>query len=123
MSTTFGITIPGKEDLQPTPIAFRSANSEAGLVWMNDLAEMLPDCTLVVPLDNSAQGIYTIGDIKKEMAKKHIQNEPDTLKVKSLLNTWDNKKGDVVYELILNKKLPPYSGEEIAIFIENLGKK
>lgn len=32
--------------------------------WMNSLASRLPDDTRVFPLDNTAQGIYTIGDIK-----------------------------------------------------------
>lgn len=33
---------------------------------------MLPNETPVIPLDNTAQGIFTIGDIKKEMHKKNL---------------------------------------------------
>jgi hypothetical protein len=35
--------------------------------WLNDLAKSLPDETKVYALDNSQQGIYTIGDIKELM--------------------------------------------------------
>jgi hypothetical protein len=35
--------------------------------WLSDLAKLLPDDTRVYALDNSQQGIYTIGDIKKSM--------------------------------------------------------
>lgn len=45
-------------------VAFRGNNS--GFLWVNELAEFLDDNIKVYPLDNSAQGIYTIGDIKKE---------------------------------------------------------
>lgn len=44
-----------------TEVAFRSN----GVRWINDLARILPNETKVYPLDNSAQGIYTIGDIRK----------------------------------------------------------
>jgi hypothetical protein len=33
--------------------------------WLSDIAKLLPDETRVYALDNSQQGIYTIGDIKK----------------------------------------------------------
>ena len=46
-------------------VAFRSN----GMRFTNKLAELLPDDTLVIPLDNTAQGVYTIGDIKKEIEK------------------------------------------------------
>ena len=35
--------------------------------WLTPIAELLPDDTRVFALDNSQQGIYTIGDIKKFM--------------------------------------------------------
>ena len=49
-------------------IFFRSMNNSR---WMNAIAELLPDDTRVFPLDNSAQGIYTIGDIKEFLQSKH----------------------------------------------------
>ena len=42
-------------------VFFRSMKNSR---WMNSLASRLPDDTRVFPLDNAAQGIYTIGDIK-----------------------------------------------------------
>lgn len=35
--------------------------------WLNPIADLLPDDTKVWALDNTPQGIYTIGDIKKEI--------------------------------------------------------
>ncbi len=35
--------------------------------WLSDLAKLLPDDTRVYALDNTQQGIFTIGDIKKTM--------------------------------------------------------
>ena len=63
MSTTFGIIIPttGEE----VEIAFRTKY----IVWLNPIAHLLPDETEVEPLDNSAQGIYTIGDLRKKIDK------------------------------------------------------
>ena len=64
MSTTFGVRIKGEE----VEVAFRSN----GIRFTNPLAELLIDDTVVVPLDNTAQGINTIGDIKK--AIKRLNN-------------------------------------------------
>ena len=38
--------------------------------WLLELASRLPNETKVYPLDNSAQGIYTIGDCKKSLEKE-----------------------------------------------------
>lgn len=67
MSTTFGIKVPslydaGEEEIE---VAFRGNNT--GIYWINELAHLLSDDTKVIPLDNTAQGIYTIGDIKEEI--------------------------------------------------------
>ena len=59
MSTTFGVKV--KDDI--VEVAFRSN----GMRFINELAHLLPDDTLVIPLDNTAQGVYTIGDIKREI--------------------------------------------------------
>ena len=62
MNTTFGIIVKNvyDEDFIEVEVAFRSG----GIRWLNPPANLLPDDTKVEPLDNSAQGIYTIGDIK-----------------------------------------------------------
>lgn len=78
MSTTFGIHREGKkielidddlpsehDDYNFLEVAFRG--NRTGIRWLNELAPFLPPETLVYPLDNSAQGIYTIGDIINEM--------------------------------------------------------
>ena len=68
MSTTFGIILRSGEE---KPIARRVGGPNGAEMWFTDeIAEMLPDNTPVEPLDNSAQGIYTIGDIKN-----HILNQ------------------------------------------------
>lgn len=66
MSTTFGVKVPSLYDdnkMETIEIAFRSSS----IYWKNPLAQLLPDDLKVIPLDNGAQGIYTIGDIKKEI--------------------------------------------------------
>jgi len=59
MSTTFGVKV--KDDY--VEVAFRSN----GMRFINKLAELLPNDTPVIPLDNTAQGVYTIGDVKREI--------------------------------------------------------
>lgn len=73
MSTTFGIKVPpidGFEGAEGSTVivAFRTDT----INWVNPLASLLPDKTKVKALDNSAQGIYTIGDIKR--ARKSYLN-------------------------------------------------
>lgn len=63
MSTTFGIIIPSTGEV--IEVAFRTHY----IRWVNPLAHLLPNDTKVTPLDNSAQGIYTIGDIKKAISE------------------------------------------------------
>jgi hypothetical protein len=59
MSTTFGIISPTTGEV--IKVAFRTHYVR----WINKTAHLLPDETKVEPLDNSAQGIYTIGDIRR----------------------------------------------------------
>ena len=65
MSTTFGVRIPLTGEV--IEVAFRTHY----IRWENKLAHLLPDDLPVIPLDNSAQGIHTIGDIKKEIQKQN----------------------------------------------------
>jgi hypothetical protein len=68
MSTTFGIITKSGDE---RPIARRVGGKNGAEMWFTDeLAEMLPNNTPVEALDNSAQGIHTIGDIKN-----HILNQ------------------------------------------------
>jgi hypothetical protein len=41
------------------------------IVWDNEVAQFLDDSIPVYPLDNTAQGIYTIGDLKKEINEQN----------------------------------------------------
>jgi hypothetical protein len=81
MSTIFGIHRENKkieliDDALPEeywekseefiPVAFRGRKS---LYWKNEVARFLPDDFPVYALDNTAQGIYTIGDVKREIKK------------------------------------------------------
>lgn len=67
MSTTFGIRKIDEygEEIE-VAIAKRTFKN---IRWLNDLAEYLPDNLEVEPLDNSAQGIFNIGDIKQYRKK------------------------------------------------------
>ena len=68
MSTTFGVKVPSiyDEDVTETiEVAFRG---NGGYIrWKAPLAHLLPDDVEVIPLDNSVQGIYTIGDLRKNI--------------------------------------------------------
>ena len=65
MSTTFAVKVkynnPALDDY--VEVAFRSN----GMRFINALAHLLPDDTPVIPLDNTAQGVHTIGDVKREI--------------------------------------------------------
>lgn len=74
MSTTFAVKLKSGEQVD---IARRSN----GLMWFtNDIAEMLPDETPVHPTDNSAQGIYTIGDIRKYIQGDDLEKDTSWIK-------------------------------------------
>ena len=76
MSTTFGI-YKGKTPIELSDdmilqdfnqddfieVAFRGNHGYN--YWLNDIAEYLADDVKIYPLDNDAQGIYTIGDFRK----------------------------------------------------------
>ena len=67
MSTTFGIKIGNKE----IPIARRVGGPNGAIMnFTTDWVDTMEDDKPVIPLDNSAQGIYTIGDIRE-----HIKNQ------------------------------------------------
>ena len=71
MSTTFGIKVKSlfSEEEEIVEVAFRSN----GIRFINPIAPMLNDNIEVIPLDNSAQGIHTIGDIKKEIENSLVE--------------------------------------------------
>lgn len=54
-----------ENDLEVIEIAFRG--NSGCISWVNELAQFLPLDTKVYALDNSQQGIYTIGDMIKKI--------------------------------------------------------
>ena len=64
MSTVFGVAIKKDGEIEDVvEVAFRSN----GMRFTNTLAQLLPDETPVIALDNSQQGVHTIGDIKEQI--------------------------------------------------------
>ena len=61
MSTTFGVQV-GDELM---PVARRNGIGEGrvGITFTNPLARLLPSDTKVLPMDNTAQGVETVGDL------------------------------------------------------------
>ena len=53
------------------PVFFRGTNSR----WLTTFGEYLPDDMKVYALDNTQQGIFTIGDCKEFLKRKY--NEQD----------------------------------------------
>jgi len=64
MSTTFGVKIPSTGEVEPIARRVGIGNGEVEIWFTNPLAELLPNDLKVEGIDNSNQGIHTIGDIK-----------------------------------------------------------
>ena len=62
MSTTFVIKVKDKQ----VEIARRRGigKGEVAIIWLNDLVELLHDSMEVIPIDNTAQGVETLGDLR-----------------------------------------------------------
>jgi hypothetical protein len=72
MSTTFGIKIPSTGEIEPIARRVGIGNGKVSMWFTNPLAELLPDDTEVEAIDNSQQGIFTIGDIKEKIREEEI---------------------------------------------------
>lgn len=68
MSTTFGVKIPSSGETIAVARRVGKGNGEVMLFFTNHLAELLPDDTELIAMDNGNQGIDTIGDFKRKMA-------------------------------------------------------
>lgn len=68
MSTTFGVNIPESEET--IEIAFRDNGGR--MRWLTQIARILPNDTEVIALDNSAQGIHTVADIRRAINEHGI---------------------------------------------------
>jgi hypothetical protein len=67
MSTTFGIKIPSTGEIQPIARRVGVGNGEVNVYFTDSLGELLADDLRVEAIDNSEQGIFTIGDIKAKI--------------------------------------------------------
>ena len=67
MSTTFGVKIPSTGEIEPIARRRGIGNGKVSVYFTNPLAELLPDDIEVEAMDNSPQGIFTIGDIKEKI--------------------------------------------------------
>jgi hypothetical protein len=67
MSTTFGVKIPSTGETQPIARRIGIGNGKVSVFFTEPLAELLPDDMEVEAMDNSPQGIFTIGDIKEKI--------------------------------------------------------
>ena len=79
MSTTFGVKIKSKylnqsiyENTYNSILEVAHRGNGNGIRFTNPIASLLPNYIKVIPLDNSAQGIFTIGDIKKEIEMQQV---------------------------------------------------
>jgi len=73
MSTTFAIRTNNGE---VRDIARRVGGSNgASIVWLDAMAELLPVSTKVEAINNSPQGIFTIGDIKYHIDHQNVNRE------------------------------------------------
>ena len=64
MSTTFAVILKNGGQCD---VARRVGR---GMYFTNEMAELMSDETPVTPTDNSAQGIFTIGDIREHIRKQ-----------------------------------------------------
>ena len=71
MNTTFAVEIFETGEL--VKVAFR--DNFGTMRWLNPLAVRLPYYTPVIPIGNSAQGIFTIGDIIKSIEEDKDDNK------------------------------------------------
>ena len=67
MSTTFGVKIPSTGEIEPIARRVGIGNGKVSVYFTNEIAELLHDDTEVEAMDNSPQGIFTIGDIKEKI--------------------------------------------------------
>ena len=69
MSTTFGVYIPSIDEVKPIARRRGIGNGKVHVWFTNEVAELLDDDTPVVAIDNSNQGIWTIGGLKARINK------------------------------------------------------
>jgi hypothetical protein len=69
MATIFGVQI--NKEVIPLAHRFGIPNGKVGITWLSEFALLLPATTPVIAMDNSAQGVDTIGDLRMLDVKEH----------------------------------------------------
>jgi len=67
MSTTFGVYIPAIDEVKPVARRRGVGNGKVYVYFTNEVAELLEDDIPLIAMDNSNQGIWTIGDLKDKI--------------------------------------------------------
>lgn len=95
MSTTFAVILKNGEQHD---VARRVGRGILGceLYFTNEMAELMSDKTPVIPTDNSAQGIFTIGDIREHIRKQE-EAERETEEKALVEGSWIDNPSQIEY--------------------------
>lgn len=95
MSTTFAVILKNGEQHD---VARRVGRGILGceLYFTNEMAELMSDKTPVIPTDNSAQGIFTIGDIREHIRKQE-EAERETEEEDLVEGSWIDDPSKIEY--------------------------
>ena len=95
MSTTFAVILKNGEQHD---VARRVGRGILGceLSFTNELTELMSDETPVIPTDNSAQGIFTIGDIREHIRKQE-EAEKESEEEESEDRSWIDDPSKIEY--------------------------
>ena len=95
MSTTFAVILKNGEQHN---VARRVGRGILGceLYFTNEMAELMSDKTPVIPTDNSAQGIFTIGDIREHIRKQE-EAERETEEKALVEGSWIDDSSKIEY--------------------------
>jgi hypothetical protein len=95
MSTTFAVILKNGEQHD---VARRVGRGILGceLYFTNEMTELMSDETPVIPTDNSAQGIFTIGDIREHIRKQE-EAERETEEEGLVEGSWIDDPSKIEY--------------------------
>lgn len=122
MSTTFAIKT--YNPLKYTPVAHRFSlgNGKVGITWLTK--KQYPDAKRVVPIDNTVQGVETIGDLRKLADVDKIQfkdnKSKNEFKLRSCIHDLDYVKDELTKE---KKEMINSIKNDLKFVLKNLDKK
>jgi hypothetical protein len=82
MSTTFGILIKTTDEVVEVAHRYSIGRGMVMITIHNSLVHLLPEETELIPLDNSSQGINTVGDLLEQWEKNMKPHEINCLTCK-----------------------------------------